>query len=214
MAKSGPRGWARSWRRRNGVDRVGARRAPGPRGRGRRHRGRRGCGRDVGFARRARPSAASARAAGIAALNKASTSSRGVTKTTINVVFPISNLTTLASNFGFAGDVEFGAEEGHQHVRERRQRPRGHQRPQDQPDHRQLRSHQRIGDAGRLPAVDQGNPAVFAVVDGLGSWTGDNELCITQEGHTPFIGQWTTTTNWTTRAPRTCGGRAPTRPRS
>ena len=35
------------------------------------------------------------------------------------------------------------------------------------------------------------------MVDGLGSWTGDNELCITQEGHTPFIGQWTTTTNWT-----------------
>jgi hypothetical protein len=38
---------------------------------------------------------------------------------------------------------------------------------------------------------------VFAVVDGLGSWTGDNELCVTQEGHTPFIGQWTTVSNWT-----------------
>jgi hypothetical protein len=34
------------------------------------------------------------------------------------------------------------------------------------------------------------------VVDGLGSWTGDNELCITQEGHTPMLGQWTTVTNW------------------
>ena len=43
----------------------------------------------------------------------------------------------------------------------------------------------------------QGNPAVFAVLDGIGTWTGDNELCITQEGHTPMIGAWTTVTNWT-----------------
>jgi Periplasmic binding protein len=43
----------------------------------------------------------------------------------------------------------------------------------------------------------EGSPAVFAVVDGLGSWTGDNELCITQEGHTPFIGEWTTVSNYT-----------------
>ena len=43
----------------------------------------------------------------------------------------------------------------------------------------------------------EGSPAAFAVLDGLGDWTGDNQLCITQEGHTPFIGQWTTVTNWT-----------------
>ena len=43
----------------------------------------------------------------------------------------------------------------------------------------------------------EGSPAAFAVLDGLGAWTGDNQLCITQEGHTPFIGQWTTVTNWT-----------------
>ena len=43
----------------------------------------------------------------------------------------------------------------------------------------------------------EGSPAAFAVLDGVGDWTGDNELCITQEGHTPFIGQWTTVSNWT-----------------
>ena len=43
----------------------------------------------------------------------------------------------------------------------------------------------------------EGSPAAFAVLDGIGDWTGDNELCITQEGHTPFIGAWTTVTNWT-----------------
>ena len=43
----------------------------------------------------------------------------------------------------------------------------------------------------------EGSPAAFAVLDGLGDWTGDDQLCITQEGKTPFIGQWTTVTNWT-----------------
>jgi hypothetical protein len=43
----------------------------------------------------------------------------------------------------------------------------------------------------------EGSPPVFAVLDGIGAWTGDNELCIAQEGHTPFIGQWTTVTQWT-----------------
>ena len=43
----------------------------------------------------------------------------------------------------------------------------------------------------------QGTPPAFAVVDGIGTWTGDNELCITQEGDTPMIGAWTTITNWT-----------------
>ena len=45
----------------------------------------------------------------------------------------------------------------------------------------------------------EGSPAAFAVLDGVGTWSGDNELCVTQEGHTPFIGQWTTVTNWTTQ---------------
>ena len=43
----------------------------------------------------------------------------------------------------------------------------------------------------------EGSPAVFAVLDGLGDWTGDDQLCITQEGHTPFLGAWTTVTDWT-----------------
>jgi hypothetical protein len=38
---------------------------------------------------------------------------------------------------------------------------------------------------------------VFAVIDGVGAWTGDNELCVAQEGHTPFIGQWSTVSTWT-----------------
>ena len=45
----------------------------------------------------------------------------------------------------------------------------------------------------------EGSPAAFAVLDGVGDWSGDNQLCITQEGHTPFLGQWTTVSNWTTK---------------
>src|ERR1019366_8691978 len=45
----------------------------------------------------------------------------------------------------------------------------------------------------------EGSPAAFAVLDGVGDWTGDNQLCITQEGQTPMIGQWTTVTDWTTK---------------
>ena len=43
----------------------------------------------------------------------------------------------------------------------------------------------------------EGGASVFAVLDGVGTWTGDNQLCITQEGHTPLLSQWTTVTNWT-----------------
>ena len=43
----------------------------------------------------------------------------------------------------------------------------------------------------------QGSPPVFAVLDGLGTFEGVNQLCVTREGHTPMLSQWTTTTNWT-----------------
>jgi hypothetical protein len=43
----------------------------------------------------------------------------------------------------------------------------------------------------------EGSGAVFAVLDGVGTWTGEDQLCITQEGHTPLISQWSTVPNWT-----------------
>lgn len=39
---------------------------------------------------------------------------------------------------------------------------------------------------------------VFAVVDG-NAWHDAEQLCITQENHTPLISTWTTVTDWTTR---------------
>ena len=43
----------------------------------------------------------------------------------------------------------------------------------------------------------QGSPAVFAVLDGIGTWEQDNQLCVTQQGHTPLISAWSSTTDWT-----------------
>jgi ABC-type branched-subunit amino acid transport system substrate-binding protein len=39
---------------------------------------------------------------------------------------------------------------------------------------------------------------VFAVLD-TGKWHGDNQLCLTEEGHMPLISSWTTVTEWTDR---------------
>ncbi len=131
-------------------------------------------------------------------VDQASTSSRGVTATSINVVFPVSNLTSLASNFGFAGDSEFGVQKAAIHTFVNAINDSGgingrminpmivNFDPTNESDMRAL-----------CKQWTEGSPPVFAVLDGLGSWTGDNELCVTQEGHTPFIGQWTTVTNWT-----------------
>jgi hypothetical protein len=131
-------------------------------------------------------------------VDQASTSSRGVTSDSITVAFPVSNLASLASNFGFEGDTEFGAQKAaiHTYVNA-------------------------INDAGGIngrkiiPIIanfdptsetsmralckqwTEGSPPVFAVLDGIGDWTGDNQLCVAQEGRTPFIGQWTTVSNWT-----------------
>jgi len=45
--------------------------------------------------------------------------------------------------------------------------------------------------------VDGGSPAAFACSTEWVTGPGNNQLCVAQEGHTPFIGQWTTVTNWT-----------------
>ena len=37
----------------------------------------------------------------------------------------------------------------------------------------------------------------FAIFDGVGTFTGDDRLCVTQLGHTPVLSQWTTVSNFT-----------------
>jgi substrate-binding family protein len=131
-------------------------------------------------------------------VTRASTSARGVTNTTINVVFPVVNLQALSAELGFAGDVEY-TEQGKAislfvdqindsgGINGRRINPIiNFFDPTSESNMRALCKDWTLG-----------SPAAFAVLDGVGDWSGDNELCVTQEGHTPFIGQWTTVSNWT-----------------
>ena len=131
-------------------------------------------------------------------VNRASTSARGVTAKSINVVFPVVSLSSLAGQEGFASDPEFaeqnkaikffvGQVNKSGGINGRKINPIITTfDPTDESAMRAL-----------CKTWTEGSPAAFAVLDGIGDWTGDNELCVAQEGKTPFLGQWTTVTNYT-----------------
>jgi hypothetical protein len=136
--------------------------------------------------------------ADITALDKASTSSVGVTASTISVAFPVSNLEALSQNLGFEADVEYSEQakainlfvdqiNENGGINGRRIKP--------------LIVNIDPTNAAAMRSVckdwTEGSGAVFAVLDGVGTWTGDDQLCITQEGHTPLISQWSTVPAWT-----------------
>jgi hypothetical protein len=121
-----------------------------------------------------------------------------VTAHSINVAFPVVSLNSLAGQEGFATDAEFGEQTKAINFYVKQINDAGGINgrkinpiittfdPTNESEMRAL-----------CKTWTEGSPAAFAVLDGLGDWTGDDQLCITQEGHTPFIGQWTTVTNWT-----------------
>ena len=131
--------------------------------------------------------------------DRASTSTRGIVGKTINVVFPVANLSSLASQEGFAGDPEDAQQAPAIKFYVNQINNSGgingrkinaiisYFDPTSESDMRAL-----------CKDWTEGSPAAFAVIDGLGAWSGDNELCITQEGKTPMLAEWTTATDWTT----------------
>jgi hypothetical protein len=140
-------------------------------------------------------------ASGATPVSEASTSARGVTGSAINVVFPVANLDALASTYGFAGDYEYNEQSKaiHLFVDQINQAGGINERtinpiitPYDPANNAQM---QKL-------CVDwtQGNPGVFAVLDGVGTYTGVNQLCVAQQGHTPFLSQWTTVSSFTQEA--------------
>jgi hypothetical protein len=128
----------------------------------------------------------------------ASTSARGVSASSINVVFPLISFSSIEGQFEIESDAEYGEQVKAIHlfvnqinaaggINGRKLNPMIETfDPTNAAEQRSL-----------CKQWTQGSPPVFAVLDGLGTWSGDNELCITQEGHTPMLAQWTTTTNWT-----------------
>jgi len=138
--------------------------------------------------------------AGAGALSHASTSTRGIVGNTINVVFPVVSLNSLAGKYGFQSTAEFGE-----------------QKKAIKFFVGQVNDHGGIN-GRKINAIiatftpantsqmrslcknwTEGTPAAFAVVDGQGTWIGTNQLCVTQEGHTPLISAWATVSTWTTK---------------
>jgi hypothetical protein len=126
------------------------------------------------------------------------TAAPGVTATSIQVVFPVVSLNSLAGKEGFATDTEYGQQENaiNTFVNDINAKGGINGRKID-PKIVQYDPTDEAGMRSLCKDWTQGSSPAFAVLDGIGAWEGDNELCITQEGHTPMISQWTTVSSWT-----------------
>jgi Periplasmic binding protein len=134
----------------------------------------------------------------ITAIDRASLSSVGVTTDSIRVAFPVTNLEALAANIGFATDVEYSEQvKAIQLFVDQINNAGGIYGRKIVPVIVNYDPTSEVGMRALCKEWTEGAGAVFAVLDGVGTWTGDNQLCITQEGHTPMLAQWTTVTNWT-----------------
>ncbi len=131
-------------------------------------------------------------------VSQASTSTRGVSATQINVVFPVVAVNSEAGRFGFAQDKEYNEQTAAINLYvDQVNKGGGINGRKINP---MIVSFDPANNANMQALCQQwtqGSPPVFAVVDGIGTWTGDNQLCVTAQGHTPLISAWSTTTNWT-----------------
>ena len=131
-------------------------------------------------------------------VSKASTSSRGVSATTINVAFPVVDINSLSGREGFASDKEYGQQINAIHLFVNQINQSGG--INGRKINPIISSFDPLNNANSTALCKQwteGSPAVFAVLDGIGTWEGDNQLCVTQQGQTPLISAWSTTTDWT-----------------
>src|SRR5271156_4308368 len=139
-----------------------------------------------------------ASATSASAPSSASTSSRGVSATSINVVFPVVAINSLAGKEGFAEDKEYNEQVPAIHLYVNQiNNSGGINGRKINPIIVQFDPTNDANMQALCEQWTQGSPAVFAVIDGIGTWTGTNQLCVTQQGHTPLISAWSTTTDWT-----------------
>jgi len=136
--------------------------------------------------------------ADVAALDKASTSTVGVTAKTISVGFPVANLDGLSQSLGFGTDVEYSEQVKAidlfvDHIND----SGGINGRMIKPVIVNTDPTNEVAMRALCKDWTEGSGAVFAVLDGVGTWTGDDQLCLTQEGHTPLISQWSTVPAWT-----------------
>ena len=128
-------------------------------------------------------------ASGPVPVSAASTSTRGIDGNSINVVFPVVSLNSLAGQEGFAADPEYGEQtKAIQFYVKQINDSGGINGRHINPIITTFDPTNETAMRALCKTWTEGSPAAFAVLDGIGDWTGDNELCITQEGQTPFIG--------------------------
>ena len=133
----------------------------------------------------------------VTALEHASTSTVGITSKTITVGFPVSNLDALASNLGFETDVEYTEQaKAIDLFVDQINKEGGVYGRKIIPDIVNIDPTDETNMRAVCKNWTEGPGAVFAVLDGVGSWDGIDQLCITQEAHTPLISQWTTVPNF------------------
>jgi hypothetical protein len=128
--------------------------------------------------------------------NTAGATDHGVTASTIDVVIPIPNLGAVQSAFAFGSN--FSSEDTGQAIHAYVDYINTHggincrkinaiQASYDPTNDNNMRA------LCKKYTVD--HPA-FAFIDVLGSWHDAHQLCVTQEGHTPLISPWTTTSSF------------------
>jgi hypothetical protein len=131
-------------------------------------------------------------------VSQASTSNRGVSKTAINVVFPVVAINSLAGKEGFAQDKEYNEQVPAINLYVNQvNRSGGINGRKINPIITQFDPTSDANMQALCRQWTEGSPSVFAVVDGIGTWLGDNQLCVAQQGQTPLLSAWSTTTNWT-----------------
>jgi hypothetical protein len=130
--------------------------------------------------------------------SQASTSTRGVSKTEINVVFPVVAVNSLAGKLGFAEDKEYNEQTAAIHLYvDQINNSGGIDGRKINPMIEQFDPSSNANMQSLCQQWTQGDPPVFAVVDGIGTWEQDDQLCVAQQGKTPLLSAWSTTTNWT-----------------
>ena len=131
-------------------------------------------------------------------VTQASTSNRGVSATSINVVFPVVAINSLAGKEGFSADKEYNEQIPAIHLYVNQiNNSGGINGRKINPIIVQFDPTNDANMQSLCRQWTQGNPAVFAVLDGIGTWQQDDQLCVAQQGQTPLISAWSTTTNWT-----------------
>jgi hypothetical protein len=131
-------------------------------------------------------------------VTQASTSTRGIAGNEVNVIFPVVALNSLAGEEDLSSSKEYGEQDQaidlyvgliNKSGGINGRRINAIIVPYDPTNEIEIRA--------LCKQWTEGAPAAFAVLDGIGAWQDQDELCITQEGHTPMISAWSSVTDWT-----------------